>query len=73
MEDDGLGLGVVEQIAQLGADIAIVDVERGTTSQVRADHALEVLAAVVEREGDEVLSGLVTSELGALRVSAESS
>ena len=71
MEDQRPGPGVVEQVAQLLADVAVVDVEGGGPGPVRAQHPLQVLVPVVEGEGDMVLSRLVALELGALAAQAQ--
>ena len=65
------GPGVVEQVAQLLADVAVVDVERGDPGPEGAQHPLQVLVAVVEGQGDVVLARLVAGELGALAVQAQ--
>ncbi len=62
--DDGPRRAVTEQVPQLFADVPVVDVERRHPGAVGADHALEVLVAVVEGEGDVVLPGLVTGQPG---------
>jgi len=56
------GARVLEQVAQLLADVAVVHVERGDTGAEGPDHALEVLVAVVEGECDVVLARLVAFE-----------
>ena len=65
------GRGVVEQVAQLLAHVAVVDVEGGDPGPVGAQHALEVLVAVVEGQGQVVLPGLVAGQVLALGAHAE--
>ena len=62
---------VVEQVPQLLFDVAVVDVERRDPCAVRAEHALDVLVAVVHVEREVVLSRLPTLELGAFGVTTE--
>ena len=70
VQDHGARPGVVEQVLQLLADVAVVDVERGDAGPVPAQHALQVLVAVVEGEGEEVLARLPSLELRSLAVHA---
>ena len=72
VQDERARSGVVEQIAQLLADVAVVDVERRDAGGVGAEHAFEVLVAVVERERHVVLSGLPPRQLGPLALHGES-
>ena len=62
---------VVEQVAQLLADVAVVDVERGHPGPVAAQHPLEVLVAVVEGEGHVVLPRLPALEARPFALHAE--
>ena len=71
VENQRAGPGVVEQVPQPLADVAVVDVEGGDPGPVRAQHPLEILVAVVEGECDVVLSRLAARELGALVVHAQ--
>src|SRR3546814_987169 len=66
--DDGSGPGVLEQVAELLGDVAVVDVERRDPSLVGAEHCLDVLVAVVEIAGEVILarSEEHTSELQSL-------
>ena len=68
VEDEGTGLRVLEQVTQLLADVAVVDVERRDAGPVRAEHGLEVLVAVVEGERDVVLARLPSRQPLALVV-----
>ena len=54
VEHDRLGVGVVEEVAQLVLDVAVVHVDRHRAELERGEHALEVLDAVVEVERDVV-------------------
>ena len=65
-------LGVVEQVEQLVFDVAVVDVERRDARLVRAEHALEVLVAVVEVETEVILARLPVAQRRALDPAAES-
>ena len=56
VHDDGRGAGVVEQVAQLLGDVAVVDVERRDPGLERSRASLEVLVAVVEVDGQVVLA-----------------
>ena len=71
MEDHGPGLGVVEQVLQLLAHVAVVDVERGHAGPVGAQHPFEILVAVVQRQGDVVLPRLPARQVGPLAVHAQ--
>ena len=63
MVDEGPRPGVVEEVAQLLADVAVVHVERGHPGPEGAQHPLEVLVAVVEGQARVVLAGLVAGQL----------
>ena len=65
------GVGVREQVFELLGHVAVVHVERGGPCLERPDHRLEVLVAVVQVDGHEVLTGLVTVEFVAGRSGAE--
>ena len=52
VHDDALYLGVVEQLAQLVLAIAVVDVDVDGVQLHRGEERLEVLAAVVQVQGD---------------------
>jgi hypothetical protein len=68
VDDHRPGRGVVEQVAQLIGDVAVVDVERSRPRLPCSEHPLEVLVAVVEVQGDVVVHRLparTRSELGA--------
>ena len=72
VDDDRLRPGVVEQVAQLVGDVAVVDVERRDARLPRAEHRLEVLDAVVAgrwRGGPGPTRG--RRSVGALGVAAE--
>ncbi len=71
LDDDRPRLGVVEQVAKLVGDVAVVDVERGDAGLPAADHHLEVLDAVEQIDGEVVLARLVAGEVGPLGVAAE--
>ncbi len=71
VHDDRRRPGVVEQVAQLLGDVAVVDVERGDAGLQAAEHRLEVLVAVVQVDGEVVLAGLVAGKVGPLGVAAE--
>ena len=71
VEDDRRGAGVVEQVAQLLGDVAVVHVERRDPGLVGAEHRLDVLVAVVEVAGEVVLPALVPAERAPLGVGAE--
>jgi len=58
VEDDGSGPAVGQHVAELVGHVAVVDVHRGRPGLGRAEHALEVLVAVVQVEGDVVLGRL---------------
>jgi hypothetical protein len=55
---DRPGPGVVEQVGEFIAGVAVVDVERRHPGLVGAEHALQVLRAVVEVEGEMVVGRL---------------
>ncbi len=55
VEDDGDGVGVLPQVAQLVVAIAIVRVDRDQPDLDRGEGGLQVLGRVVEIEGDLVL------------------
>ncbi len=65
------GPGVVEQVAQLLADVAVVHVEGGDAGAVGAEHALEILVAVVEGEREMVLARLPARQLVPFAVHTE--
>ena len=69
--DDAPRAGVGQQVLQLLGDVAVVHVERRDPCLVGAEHALEVLGAVVEVEGEVVLTGLVWGQLVALGTEAK--
>ncbi len=71
VHDDRGGPRIVEQVAQLLGDVAVVDVERRDTGLERAEHRLEVLVAVVQVDREVVLAALVAGELRPLGVHAE--
>ncbi len=71
MHDDGAGLAVVQQVAQLLGHVAVVDVEGRHPGLQRPEHRLEVLVAVVQVDRQVVLAALVPGEVGALGVHAE--
>ena len=52
VDDHDLGIGVVEQLAQLVVAVAVVDVDVDGVELDRGEEGLEVLAAVVQVEGD---------------------
>ena len=54
MEHDGTHVGVVEEIAQLVFDVAVVHVDRDGAQLERRDHDFEVLVGVVEVTGDVI-------------------
>ena len=70
VEDQCLGGGVVQQIQQLLVHVAVVDVERRQPRLERAEHAFQVLVAVVEIEAQVVLARLEVLERVATRVAA---
>ena len=51
MHHDGFGLCVGQQVPQLFGHVSVVDVERGNASLERAQHAFQVLVAVVQIDG----------------------
>ena len=57
-----------QQVAQLLLDVAVVDVEGGHPGLVGAQHAFQVLVAVVEVEPQVVLARLVPGQARALGV-----
>jgi hypothetical protein len=72
MEDHGLGLGVIEEIPKLCADVAVVDVERGGSRQIGADHSLEILRTVIKGQRHVVLARFVATEVATLAMGSES-
>ena len=54
VEHDRARVGVVEQVAQLVLDVAVVDVDRHRAQLERGEHHFEVLDRVVEVAGDVV-------------------
>ena len=60
MEDDRLGVAVVEQVAELFLDVAVVHVHGNGSDLERREHALEVLGAVQEVQRD-VIAGADTA------------
>ena len=58
VEDHGPGGAVGQDVAQLGGHVAVVDVDRGGPGLPGAEHALQVLVAVVQVEGHVVVRGL---------------
>ena len=58
VEDDRLRPAVAQHVGELGCPVAVVDVHRRAHGLVRAEHAFEVLVAVVEVERDVVLGRL---------------
>ena len=71
MVDERPGLGVVEEVDEFLLHVAVVHVERRHPGLVGAEHALEVLVAVVEVEPQVVLAGLPALEGVALGVGPE--
>ena len=71
VQDHGARPGVVEEVAQFLADVAVVHVEGGDPGAVGAEHALEVLVAVVEGEREMVLARLPARQLAPLAVHAQ--
>jgi hypothetical protein len=69
--DDRARVGVREQIDQLLVDVAIVDVERRHPGLEGAEHALEILGAVVEVEREVVLTRFPRRQGVTLAVTAE--
>jgi len=53
--DHGDGIGVVEEVVELGFRVAVVDVDRNSPDLEARERRLEVLGAVVEEEGDLVV------------------
>jgi hypothetical protein len=54
VEHHRLHVGVVEEVAQLLFDVAVVDVDRDRAQLERGDHHFEVFDRVVEVAGDVV-------------------
>src|SRR5207248_8152676 len=48
VEDDGLGVGVRQQVAQFLRDVPVVDVDGNRAQLERGQHAFEVFDPVVE-------------------------
>ena len=71
VHDDRRRLRVAQQVQQFAGDVAVVDVERSDPRLQRAEHALEVLVAVVEVDREVVLARLVSFELRPLDAAAE--
>ena len=71
MHDDRRRLRIAQQVQQFARDVAVVDVERGDPRLERAEHALEVLVAVVEVDREVVLARLVSLELRPLDAASE--
>ena len=69
--DDGACARVLEEIAELVLHVPIVDVHCHGTRLRSADHALEILVAVVHVERDVVLARLPRREVAPFAVAAE--
>ena len=70
--EDRSRLGVAEQVRELLFDVAVVHVQRRDAGLEGAEHALEVLVAVVGVDGQVVLPRFVPLEAAALALCAES-
>ena len=71
VEHDRLRLRVAKEVDELLLDVAVVHVDRHAARLERAEHALQILVAVVEVERDVVLARLPVLEGGAIRMAAE--
>ena len=59
---------VVEEVGELGLDVAVVDVDWDGANLVRREPGLDVLGAVVEIEADVIASGRFPGTGGSERV-----
>ena len=60
--DEHAAAAVLQQVKQFLGDVAVVHVERRDAGLVCAEHAFEILVAVVEIDAEVVLTGLVIVE-----------
>jgi len=71
VEQDRRRATVVQEVTQLVGDVAVVDVDRRAAGLGGAHHALEVLVAVVEVEGDVIVGRGPARVVRGLGVDAE--